>query len=100
MGGALDIFSMNGLLGQVGLNCLQKMGMGNIPGFPGNENETTGKEGDENNQEENEKDENEKDNSPEVNNINSQQFNEVDNLLDLFKQKENKDSNPINMTIN
>ena len=97
--GDLELFSLNGLLGQVGINCLQKMGMGNIPGFPGNnENE---KEENENNEQENENDEQEnEDVSPEINNLNSQQFNEVDNLLDLFKQKENKESKPINMTIN
>lgn len=98
--GDLDIFSLNGLVGQVGLNCLQKMGMGNIPGFQGNGDE--GQEGEESNQNDGDEEDknNEEDNSPEVNNLNNQNLQEVDNLLDLFKQKENKNSNSMNMTIN
>jgi len=96
--GDLELFSLNGLLGQVGLNCLQKMGMGNIPGFSGNNEEET--ENNENNCDDNDGQEDKDDHNPEVNNLNNQQnLQEVDNLLDLFKQKENKNGNSMNMTI-
>ena len=71
--GEIEIFSTNGLLGQVGMNCLQKMGMGNIPGM----NMGMG----ENNQENQQEEETEKNsNSADVtqNPTEEQHMNEVD----------------------
>ena len=82
----LNIFSMDGLAGQVFFNCVQKLGVGNIPEEMSNFTQHT----EENNKEE-----------PDVKNDSGeeQHMNEVDNLLNIFKEKE-KEENNINMDIN
>jgi hypothetical protein len=88
--GELEIFSTSGLLGQVGMSCLQKMGMGNIPGMDMNP---------ETNQKEEQASEKNSESADVTQNPSEEQhMNEVDNLLDLFKQKENN-TNSINMSI-
>ena len=88
--GDLNILSMNGMLGQVGLNCLQRMG--GMPGMPGQmpqhfENDDNSSFNDQGNTE------------PQVNPGDENHLNQVDNLLDLFKQKENEKSENIHMSI-
>lgn len=91
--GDLDILSMNGMIGKVGMNCLQKMGLGDIAGqMNGSFNEE--------NQQDFQTDE-KNDNEPHVekDEQNEQHINQVDNLLDLFKEKEEQTKKNIDMKI-
>lgn len=91
--GDLDVLSMNGMIGQVGMNCLQKMGLGDIVGqMNGNFNE-------ENQQDSQTDEKNDSEPHVEKDQQNEQHINQVDNLLDLFKEKEEKDKQNINMKI-
>ena len=80
--GKLEILSMNGILGKVGVKCLQRMGLGiDIPDFQDNNNEETKDNKDE----------------PHLKTNNDEDIDNLDNLLNIFKIQEQKDKENIKL---
>ena len=83
--GDIEILSMNGILGKVGIKCLQTLGLGiDIPDFQDNNKHT--EETKDNNAE------------PHLNKKDDENIENLDNLLNIFKIQEQHDKENITLT--